>query len=52
MSSLEKFSAFFVTVLIVGMGYLVYKHSVDKANCTQSAITQSYPAEQIRLICR
>lgn len=52
MLAYDKFAAFFITMVMGGCGYLIYKHSVDKVDCVQSALSQNYSAESIKKICR
>ena len=50
--SMEKFTAVFVTLMLISMVAAAgYKMTIDK-NCVQSAIHQNYPAEAIKKICR
>lgn len=52
MDAMEKFTAFFFTLIVVGMGYMGYQHMVDRSDCTKVALSQNYSAEQIKSICR
>lgn len=52
MDAYDKFNAFWLTALLLGIGYLIYLSTANRADCTQSAVAQNYSAEQIRKICR
>ena len=50
--SMERFTAVFVTLMLVSMVVAAgYKMTIDR-DCVQSAIQQNYPADSIRKICR
>ena len=50
--SMEKFTAVFVTLMLVSMVAAAgYKMTIDR-DCVQSAINQNYPADAIKKICR
>ena len=48
----EKFTAFFFATLLLGCGYLIYKSTDDRADCTKVAMSQNRPVEEIKLLCR
>lgn len=51
MDAYDKFNAFWLSAVLFGMGFLIYYSTANRADCTQSALSQNYSADQIKKIC-
>lgn len=52
MDAYDKFNVFWLSAVLIGLGMLIYSSTVNRADCTQTALAQNYSADQIRKICR
>jgi len=51
MSTYEKLLGSSALVLLIGCGYLIYTSANDRQECAKVAMSQNYPADQIKKIC-
>ena len=49
---LDKFHAFFFTVTLLGMGFMMYQAIDHRKDCVQSVVAQGYSTADIAKICR